>query len=139
MLLSSAAGGAYWPIAIRCPFLGPFPSWGGVMQGHTLRRPRPTSETTKQLNNRRVYAHFSHCIYTSTGAGSGVLPCSITHTGMPLYPRMLGHKGICHTAAGHATTCGVAFLAANGCNCLTCGVCGNHTVVPLLSKAYPYD
>ena len=29
VLFSSAAGGAYWPIAIRCPSLGPFPSIGG--------------------------------------------------------------------------------------------------------------
>ena len=29
MLFSSATGGAYWPIAIRCPSLGPFPSTGG--------------------------------------------------------------------------------------------------------------
>ena len=28
-VFSSAAGGAYWPIAIRCPSLGPFPSIGG--------------------------------------------------------------------------------------------------------------
>ena len=28
-MISSAAGGAYWPIAIRCPSLGPFPSIGG--------------------------------------------------------------------------------------------------------------
>ena len=28
-LFSSAAGGANWPIAIRCPSLGPFPSIGG--------------------------------------------------------------------------------------------------------------
>ena len=29
VMISSAAGGAYWPIAIRCPSLGPFPSVGG--------------------------------------------------------------------------------------------------------------
>ena len=29
VMISSAAGGAYWPIAIRCPSLGPFPSIGG--------------------------------------------------------------------------------------------------------------
>ena len=29
VLLSFAAGGAYWPIAIRCPSLGPSPSVGG--------------------------------------------------------------------------------------------------------------
>ena len=29
VLFASAAGGAYWPIAIRCPSLGPFPSIGG--------------------------------------------------------------------------------------------------------------
>ena len=29
VLFSSAAGGAYWPIAIHCPSLGPFPSIGG--------------------------------------------------------------------------------------------------------------
>ena len=28
-MFSSAAGGAYWPIAIHCPSLGPFPSIGG--------------------------------------------------------------------------------------------------------------
>ena len=37
MLFSSAAGGAYWPIAIRCPSLGPFPSiGGGAHQPHTI-------------------------------------------------------------------------------------------------------
>ena len=29
VMISSAAGGAYWPIPIRCPSLGPFPSVGG--------------------------------------------------------------------------------------------------------------
>ena len=29
VLFSCAAGGAYWPIAIHCPSLGPFPSAGG--------------------------------------------------------------------------------------------------------------
>ena len=29
VMISSAAGGAYWPIAIRCPSLEPFPSVGG--------------------------------------------------------------------------------------------------------------
>ena len=29
VLFSSAAGDAYWPITIRCPSLGPFPSIGG--------------------------------------------------------------------------------------------------------------
>ena len=28
VMISCAAGGACWPIAIRCPSLGPFPSIG---------------------------------------------------------------------------------------------------------------
>ena len=44
VLFSSAAGGAYWPIAIRCPSLGPFPSIGGGSH-QALTAPRPSSSS----------------------------------------------------------------------------------------------
>ena len=44
VLFSSAAGGAYWPIAICCPSLGPFPSiCGGAHRPLTTLSPSSSS------------------------------------------------------------------------------------------------
>ena len=55
VLFSSAAGGAYWPIAIRCPSLGPFPSTGGGAH-RPLTTLRPSSSS---LPNFSPYTSLS--------------------------------------------------------------------------------
>ena len=59
VLFSSAAGSAYWPIAIRCPSLGPFPSVGGGAH-------RPPTALCLSFSSLRYLA-------LSVGGGGGAL------------------------------------------------------------------
>ena len=66
VLFLSAAGGAYWPVAVRCPSLGPFPSIGAG-----AHRPLTALHPSSSLAYLSLSTSLSYQTWVGGGGGGG--------------------------------------------------------------------